>query len=89
MNTANKRFAVYSQDYTLVLDENGPGDVKQRAVGPIKRSAPIFTSRRDARKFLRETILPDARAERYQTEYWIDQYPRRVLAPVALENQNP
>jgi hypothetical protein len=43
MSTATAtQFAVYCQDYTLVLGENGPGDVKQRAIGPVQRFAPLF-----------------------------------------------
>ncbi len=85
--TIAKRFAVYVQDYRLVLGENGPGDVKQQASGPVTRFAPLFPSRAAARKSLKEVILPDARAEGYQTEYWIGRYPRRKTAPIALESQ--
>ena len=81
MTTATtEQFAVYSQDYRLLLDENGPGDVKQQATGPVQRFAPLFPSRAAARKFLKEVILPDARAERYQSEYWIGPYPPRKRA---------
>lgn len=80
MNTVAKRFAVYFQDYTLVFGENGPGDVKQKAVGPVHRFATLFPSRAAARKFLNEFILPDARAEGYQSEYWIGRYPPRKKA---------
>jgi len=73
--TTTKRFAVYCQDYRLVLGENGPGDVKQRAIGPVKHFAKLHPTRAAARKFLKEVILPDARAEGYQSEYWIGPYP--------------
>jgi hypothetical protein len=78
--TAAKQFAVYCQDYRLVLGENGPGDVKQKAVGPEGRFAPLFPTRAAARKFLKEVILPDARAEGYQSEYRIGRYPPRKAA---------
>lgn len=65
------RFAVYSQDYILVRNENGPGDVKQKAVGPITHFAATFATRPEAKKFLDTEILPDDRAEGYQIEHWI------------------
>ena len=75
MSIATQQFAVYSQDYKLVLGENGPGDVKQRAIGPVGCFAPRFPSRKKARKFLKEVILPDARSEGYQSEYWVGRAP--------------
>ena len=64
-------FVVCCQDYTLVKDENGPGDVKQRAVGPVYRFLKRFATRAEARRFLaerRRTI----REEGYQCEVWIE-----------------
>jgi len=72
-----KKFAIYSQDYDLVLDENGPGDVKQRARGSVRRIGQLFLTRAEARKFLKKRVLPDARAEGYQTEYWVGPWPRK------------
>ena len=69
--TARERFAVYSQDYILVLNENGPSDVKQQAVGPVGCNVQRFPTRRAAQKFLDDVIIPDDRAEGYQTEHWI------------------
>ena len=83
--TTVRRFAIYSQDYILVRGENGPRDIKQRATGPIGRMAATFASRADAKKFLREVLLPDARAEGYQTVYWIKPYQVQLRGPSIRE----
>jgi len=85
----SKQFAVFCQDYILVKDENGPGDVKQRAVGPVGCFIPRFPTRAEARKFLNETILPDARAEGYQSEYWVGRADSGAVPGIADSPRGP